>query len=153
MIAVPVAVKSLDEELLKNKSQMEEEKQQQVLDEFGDLTPYLANGSLKDGSGFRIILERYDAGSIRDHVARLRTLLEGNAPSATTLVDGTGSDDDDDVTNQAMKMTTQETTTAKTRKLNPIIKILRNNRRMEKSKSKNCLSLMVPTHYHQIREI
>jgi len=60
-----------------------------ILDDYGDLQPLLELG-LQDGSSFRVILERYDAGGIRDHVTRLRTLLDGNAPSTTSLVDTTG---------------------------------------------------------------
>jgi protein TIF31 len=50
-----------------------------VVDDYGDLTPLLEKG-LKDGSAFRIVLERYDVGMVRDHVARTRILLDGNAP-------------------------------------------------------------------------
>lgn len=57
-----------------------------VLDDFGDLTMLLENG-LTDGSAFRIVLERYDAAAVKDHVARLRSLLDGNAPTVTSFVD------------------------------------------------------------------
>lgn len=57
-----------------------------VLDDFGDLTMLLEDG-LTDGSAFRIVLERYDAAAVRDHVVRLRSLLDGNAPTVTSFVD------------------------------------------------------------------
>lgn len=58
-----------------------------VLDEYGDLSGLV--GRLQDGVGFRIVLERYDAASAKDHVNRLRFLLDGNAPTVTSLVDST----------------------------------------------------------------
>jgi hypothetical protein len=82
VVAVPSTLKSLEdayEEGTKNNESV-------VLDDYGDLSPLLENG-LKDGSAFRIVLERYDVAQIRDHVNRLRSLLDGNAPSATTLTD------------------------------------------------------------------
>ena len=66
----------------------EDAKEDIVLDEFGDLTSLLGDGQaegLKDGSKFRVVLERYDIALIRDHIARLRTLLDGNAPTSVTL--------------------------------------------------------------------
>ena len=57
-----------------------------VLDDFGDLSPLMGDG-LADGSAFRIVLERYDVAAVRDHVARLRSLLDGNAPTVTSFVD------------------------------------------------------------------
>jgi hypothetical protein len=35
---------------------------------------------------FRIVLEKYNVASIRDHMVRVRQLLEGNAPHLTTLM-------------------------------------------------------------------
>ena len=70
-----------------------------VLDEYGDLTSLLGDADgevldgLKDGSGFRIVLERYDVVLIRDHIARLRTLLDGNAPISSSLDEGSTSGD------------------------------------------------------------
>ena len=63
-----------------------------VLDEFGDLSSLLLEGGegLQDGSGFRVVLERYDIALIKDHIARLRTLLDGNAPNSTSLDDTPG---------------------------------------------------------------
>jgi protein TIF31 len=76
-----------------------------VLDEFGDLSALVVhadgeeNNGLKDGSGFRIVLERYDIALIRDHIVRLRSLLDGNAPNSITLDEsggGSASDGSDD---------------------------------------------------------
>lgn len=72
-----------------------------VLDDYGDLSPILEvlekegkvgdpidNKIIIDASNyaFRVVLERYDAASIRDHLVRVRQLLEGNAPHLVTLV-------------------------------------------------------------------
>lgn len=57
-----------------------------VLDEWSDLTPLLAVG-LCDGAAFRMVLQRYDAAAIKDHVLRLRSLLNGNAPAVMALQD------------------------------------------------------------------
>lgn len=84
VISYPVAVKSLEEKT--TKSPEPANKGQIVLDDYGDLTTYLDKG-LKDGSVFRIVLERYDALTIRNHVVRLRLLLEGSAPHNDTLDD------------------------------------------------------------------
>lgn len=67
-----------------------------VLDEYGDLTSL--SDELRDGMGFRIVLERYNAASIKDHISRLRSLLDGNAPTATSLLEGVdGNNNNDDV--------------------------------------------------------
>ncbi|KAL3922717.1 MAG: hypothetical protein SGILL_002055 [Bacillariaceae sp.] len=86
VVCIPVAVKSLDEEAMKLSSSAGET-QPIVLDEYGDLAPLLEQG-LEDNSAFRIVLERYDASLIKDHVIRLRSILEGNAPAVHTLDDG-----------------------------------------------------------------
>ena len=72
-----------------------------VLDDYGDLSPLLEvlekegkvgdpidNKIIIDASNyaFRVVLERYDAASVRDHLIRVRQLLEGNAPHLVTLV-------------------------------------------------------------------
>ena len=82
VVSVPAAVKSLEKE-----PQGVPTEKPIVLDDYGDLSS-LVNSGLRDGSAFRIILERYDVASIRDHVTRLRSLLDGNAPSALTLDEG-----------------------------------------------------------------
>eukprot|EP00536_Pseudo-nitzschia_multiseries_P004463 jgi/Psemu1/253640/estExt_Genewise1Plus.C_740059 len=76
-----------------------------VLDEFGDLTSLLSDDGLKDGSGFRIVLERYDIALIRDHIARLRTLLDGNAPNSVSL-DESGGDATTQTSDQNQKKDT-----------------------------------------------
>jgi protein TIF31 len=55
-----------------------------VLDEYGDLHSVAEH--LKDGMGLRMVLERYDVMGVKDHLHRLRFLLDGNAPTVTTLV-------------------------------------------------------------------
>jgi protein TIF31 len=82
VVSVPVAVKSLETE-----PQGLEKDQSLVLDDYGDLTS-LADSGLQDGSAFRVVLERYDVALIRDHVTRLRSLLDGNAPSSISLDEG-----------------------------------------------------------------
>jgi protein TIF31 len=81
VVSVPTAIKSLEKEpQVANELSL-------VLDDYGDLTSLVKSG-LKDGSAFRVVLERYDTALIRDHVGRLRSLLEGNAPSASSLDEG-----------------------------------------------------------------
>ena len=82
--SVPIAVKSLDRE---PQTPHLDKGDGLVLDDYGDLSPLVEKG-LESGSAFRVVLERYDAALVRDHVIRLRSLLEGNAPSATTLDEG-----------------------------------------------------------------
>jgi hypothetical protein len=93
VISYPVALKSLEEKPVDLEAVAKTTggtgSTQIVLDEYGDLTPFLQKG-LKDGSAFRIVLERYDALSIRNHIVRLRLLLEGSAPHSDTLDDGAG---------------------------------------------------------------
>jgi protein TIF31 len=80
VVSVPIAVKSLERE-----PQVSQEAAKTLaLDDYGDLLPLIECG-LQDGSAFRVVLERYDVALIRDHVNRLRSLLDGNAPSATSL--------------------------------------------------------------------
>jgi protein TIF31 len=81
VVSVPTAIKSLEKE-----PQVSSEKSL-VLDDYGDLTSLVESG-LQDGSAFRVVLERYDTALVRDHVGRLRSLLEGNAPSASSLNEG-----------------------------------------------------------------
>lgn len=54
-----------------------------ALDDFADLQSTVG---IKDGSAIRIVLEAYDAASIKDHIVRLRQLFAGNPPSVTSLV-------------------------------------------------------------------
>lgn len=86
-VSVPVAVKSLDDDGL-GPGGDKPPADPRVLDDYGDLSFQLQSGVLHDGSGFRIVLERYDAASVRDHVVRLRSLFDGNAPSSTSLDEG-----------------------------------------------------------------
>ena len=77
VVSVPASMKSLD-------AACNTKHEQVILDEYGDLSPLIKEG-LKEGSGFRIVLERYDAAAIKDHILRLRQLLDGNAPVVTSL--------------------------------------------------------------------
>ncbi len=95
VVAVPVAVKSLAED-------SDAKEPTRVLDDYGDLQGMLPHG-LRDGSAIRIVLERYDVALIRDHVIRLRSLLEGNAPSSISLDDGGESRGKSDPTDEAME--------------------------------------------------
>ncbi len=89
VIATKQVVESfLDEAALTNGTTQDQMEANLVLDEFGDLMGLL--GDLKDGSCFRVVLERYDIALIRDHIARLRTLLDGNAPTSVSLDEGGG---------------------------------------------------------------
>ena len=84
VVSLPVAVKSLEEPPLNGNVIPDGERGQVVLDEYADLSPLLGQG-LKDGSCFRLVLERYDVAAVRDQVTRVRLLLDGNAPSVTSL--------------------------------------------------------------------
>lgn len=63
-----------------------------VLDDFTDLSPYLQRGLTSDKAALRIVLERYNAAGVRDHVVRLRQIFDGLVPSVTTLADGVEDD-------------------------------------------------------------
>lgn len=88
VISIPVAVKSLENEPQATvlPDQATDNPDLLVLDDYSDLTPLLAKG-LTDGSCFRIVLERYDAATVKDHIVRLRSLFDGNVPSVTSLAD------------------------------------------------------------------
>eukprot|EP00571_Detonula_confervacea_P014814 CAMPEP_0172301126 /NCGR_PEP_ID=MMETSP1058-20130122/3069_1 /TAXON_ID=83371 /ORGANISM="Detonula confervacea, Strain CCMP 353" /LENGTH=1681 /DNA_ID=CAMNT_0013011137 /DNA_START=41 /DNA_END=5082 /DNA_ORIENTATION=+ len=92
----------------------EKEEEELVLDEYGDLsillpllqsTELASSESTDNGNGanaaspekkiilnatnqiaIRVVLEKYDVASTRDHMMRVRQLLEGNAPYVTSLV-------------------------------------------------------------------
>lgn len=60
-----------------------------VLDDYGDLTPLVSSGTIESNkTGFRVVLEQYNAGSVKDHVKRVRALLEGNIPLVDSLTNG-----------------------------------------------------------------
>lgn len=80
VVSVPVAIKSLAQE----PTALEPTG---ALDDYGDLQAMLPQG-IKDGSGIRIVLERYDVSLVKDHLIRLRSLLDGNAPSTISLDEG-----------------------------------------------------------------
>merc|ERR1712166_1036459 len=98
MISIRVVVKSFLHEIeldtgdaSANKT-INDNEAEMVLDEYGDLNSLLVHGEnrLKDGSGFRIVLERYSIALVRDHIVRLRSLLDGNAPNSITLDESGG---------------------------------------------------------------
>ena len=74
VIAVPAAVKSLDDE------EIAKEFRKMVLDDWGDLS--MMDGGVSDGCAFRMVLQRYDAATVKDHLTRLRQFLQGNPPSS-----------------------------------------------------------------------
>jgi protein TIF31 len=88
VISIPLALKSLENEpqTAASTTAVVETSASSVLDDYGDLTPLLSRG-LSDGSCFRIVLERYDVATVRDHVVRLRILFDGNVPSVTSLAE------------------------------------------------------------------
>jgi protein TIF31 len=88
VVAVPVQVKSLEMDPSADTAVAAEtvNRTVTVLDDFGDLTA-LDPALLKDGSAFGIVLERYDASAVKDHVARLRGLLDGSAPVVYSLME------------------------------------------------------------------
>jgi protein TIF31 len=114
IISTKEVVKSfLDKAELTNATDqnIEGAKEDIVLDEFGDLTSLLGDDKaegLKDGSKFRVVLERYDIALIRDHIARLRTLLDGNAPTSVTLDESSGDVADSESTSQPTAATETE---------------------------------------------
>lgn len=55
-----------------------------VFDDYSDMQSMIPQG-LVDGSALRIVLERYDASLIKDHIIRLRSLFEGNIPTVLSL--------------------------------------------------------------------
>ena len=119
VVSVPVAVKSLDVEPLQKGNMVEPDDVPVVLDDYDDLKPLLDKG-LESGSGFRIVLEKYDAAGVRDQVTRVRYLFDGNAPVVTSLdgVDAPAStkeDDSDDAESKAKEDSdTTKETSAKT---------------------------------------
>merc|ERR1712187_385445 len=60
-----------------------------TIDDFGDLSqlPTLIEDPYP---ALRIVLQRYDLGSIREHVNRLRTLFDGHAPCLESLIEEEG---------------------------------------------------------------
>jgi len=84
VISIPHGILSLENDpSLQNKEELQETASQSiVLDDYGDLTSL---PDLKSGMAFRMVLERYDMGSVRDHINRLRGLLDGNAPGSEII--------------------------------------------------------------------
>jgi protein TIF31 len=76
VIATPLAAETLCEESSKTS--------ENCLDEYGNLVKLTER---ENPASFEIVLERYDVASIKDHVTRLRSLMQGNVPSVESLVD------------------------------------------------------------------
>lgn len=110
VVSVPMALKSLDDKSKVDDKNKEDDSM--VLDDYGDLSLLLDKG-LQDGSALRIVLERYDVAQIRDHVVRLRSLLDGNAPCVMSL------DDSADVVESPAEMENGEKRTETEPKVEP----------------------------------
>ena len=85
VVSVPVSVKSLDQTTEASPLPSSTN----VLDEYGNLTMLVEEGwhEKKGGVAFEIVLERYDAATIKEHLQRIRSLLAGNVPSVYSLAD------------------------------------------------------------------
>merc|ERR1712238_249624 len=96
VISIRVVIKSFLNEIDTGNSStnktINDNEAEMVLDEYGDLNSLLVHGEneLQDGSGFRIVLERYSIALVRDHIVRLRSLLGGNSPNSVSLDEGGG---------------------------------------------------------------
>ena len=64
-----------------------------VLDDYGDLKTLLDEG-LEESCCLRIVLERYGAASVKEHVQRVRALLQGNAPYMSNMFEGAKEDEE-----------------------------------------------------------
>ena len=62
------------------------EGQEVVLNDFGDLSSYVEDNVLDSKMGFRMVLERYDLGLVKEHVIKTRFLLDGNVPCVLRVV-------------------------------------------------------------------
>lgn len=84
-ITVASSMLSLNKDPM-NDTDEEKSNEEVVLNDFGDLSPYVEAGLLDSNMGFRMILERYDVGLVREHVNKTRFLLNGNPPSVLRVV-------------------------------------------------------------------
>ena len=140
----------------------EEEGEEEVeLNDFGDLSimydilekegivggdndpPIQNNKIILDASAFafRVVLEKYDAASIRDHMVRTRQLLEGNAPHLTTLTSGHELDDLVMQEEEGVKGEDAETAAAVAEKKDGVEKEDGQNGESNKEKEKQALEL------------
>lgn len=85
VVSVPLAVKSLEADSYGESA--ETALDAGALDEYGNLTKLVEEGWHEKDAAFEIVLERYDLAAVKDHVARLRSLLSGNAPAIVSLID------------------------------------------------------------------
>jgi len=58
------------------------------LGEYDTFAPLVDGGWHNKDTALEVVLERYDVGGVREHVVRLRSLMSGNIPAVTSLVDG-----------------------------------------------------------------
>eukprot|EP00557_Chaetoceros_sp_GSL56_P006762 CAMPEP_0176493360 /NCGR_PEP_ID=MMETSP0200_2-20121128/9508_1 /TAXON_ID=947934 /ORGANISM="Chaetoceros sp., Strain GSL56" /LENGTH=1500 /DNA_ID=CAMNT_0017891019 /DNA_START=61 /DNA_END=4563 /DNA_ORIENTATION=- len=65
---------------------MSEECEDIVLNEYELLSTLVDSGDLHSNMGFRMVLERYNEGTLRDHVQRTKVILDGNIPYVLGLV-------------------------------------------------------------------
>jgi hypothetical protein len=65
---------------------MSDECEDVVLNEYELLSSMVDSGELRSNMGFRMVLERYNEGTLKDHVQRTRVLLDGNIPYVLGLV-------------------------------------------------------------------
>ena len=84
IVSIPAAMHSLNEANSISHLAEQIQTKSNVLDDFGDLQ---SNPAIQDRAALQLVLERYDAASVKEHIARLRHLFDGNAPSVTSLLD------------------------------------------------------------------
>ncbi|GKY97619.1 hypothetical protein MPSEU_000720300 [Mayamaea pseudoterrestris] len=77
VISLPAGIKAYEKDKTNSINQT------LALDEYGDVS---SAGVLRDGIAFGIVLLRYDAATVFEHVLRLRSLLQGSAPCIVELV-------------------------------------------------------------------
>jgi len=91
VVKVPASYLSLELDPTMPSSDIDghQEEDEPILDDYGDLSPLVSSGLIESNkTGFRIVLEQYNVGSIKDHVKRVRALLEGNIPLVDSLTNG-----------------------------------------------------------------
>ena len=82
-IKVSSSLLSLDADPTKEECK---EGQEVVLNDFGDLSSYVEDNVLDSKMGFRMVLERYDLGLVKEHIIKTRFLLDGNVPCVLRVV-------------------------------------------------------------------
>jgi len=97
VIKVPSSFLSLDNDPMSGGETEEDSNNGQdeaeiVLNDFGDLSPYVEAGQLESNMALRMVLERYDTGLVKEHVNKTRFLLEGSAPCVLRVVGNEGNE-------------------------------------------------------------